>query len=143
MLQERNFPTFLKRLTPAPKLWLSLGLILSVIFFENYQYSIGLILVSVVMIVREKQTTLFKFMLVTMLVLFVSMYGMYGTMAPTIDPAVDPVLFHVAGIPYYAKGFAHASFFFLRVAPLMCALFLLFLTIDTADLAATDRKSVV
>ncbi len=137
MLQERNFPTFLKRLTPAPKLWLSLGLILSVIFFENYQYSIGLILVSVVMIVREKQTTLFKFMLVTMLVLFVSMYGMYGTMAPTIDPAVDPVLFHVAGIPYYAKGFAHASFFFLRVAPLMCALFLLFLTIDTADLAAT------
>lgn len=137
MLQQRNFPTFLKKLTPAPKLWLSLGLILSVILFENYQYSIGLIVFSVIMIIREKQTTLFKFMLVTMAVLFVSMYGMYGAIAPTINPATDPVLFHLAGIPYYAKGFAHASFFFLRVAPLMCALFLLFLTIDITDLGAT------
>lgn len=34
MLQERNFPTFLTKLTPAPKLWFALGLILANILLK-------------------------------------------------------------------------------------------------------------
>lgn len=36
MIQERNFPTFLKKLTPAPKLWLALGLILAGAAFAEH-----------------------------------------------------------------------------------------------------------
>ena len=36
MIQERNFPTFLKKLTPAPKLWLALGIILAVLLLEKH-----------------------------------------------------------------------------------------------------------
>ena len=41
MIQERNFPTFLKKLTPAPKLWLALGLILAVLLLRNMYFSIA------------------------------------------------------------------------------------------------------
>ena len=39
MIQERNFPTFLKKLTPAPKLWLALGIILAVLLLKNTYFS--------------------------------------------------------------------------------------------------------
>lgn len=95
MIQERNFPTFLKKLTPAPKLWLALGLILSVLLLKNMYFSIAVALVSIIMVFHEKQITLFKVLLVTMTILFVSMYGIHGAMAPVIDKANDPVLFNV------------------------------------------------
>lgn len=137
MIQERNFPTFLKKLTPAPKLWFALGLILAVLFLKNTYFSIAVTLISVIMVVHEKQITLFKVLIVTIAVLFVSMYGIHGAIAPIIDKANDPVMFNIFGINYYAKGFAYASRFFLRLCPLMCALFLLFMSIDTTDLGVT------
>lgn len=143
MIQERNFPTFLKKLTPAPKLWLALGLILSVLLVKNIYYSIAIALISVVMVIHEKQITLFKVLLVSMSVLFISMYGIHGAMAPVIDKATDPVMFTVLGIHYYAKGFAYASRFFLRVCPLMCALFTIFLSIDITDLGVTICRAGV
>ena len=73
MIQERNVPTFLKKLTPAPKLWLALGLILSVLLLKNMYFSIAVALVSIIMVFHEKQITLFKVLLVTMTILFVSM----------------------------------------------------------------------
>lgn len=80
-------------------------------------FSIAVALVSIIMVFHEKQITLFKVLLVTMTILFVSMYGIHGAMAPVIDKANDPVLFNVFGINYYAKGFAYASRFFLRGVP--------------------------
>ena len=65
MIQERNFPTFLKKLTPAPKLWLALGLILAVLLLRNMYFSIAVALISVAMVIPEKQTTLFKVLLVS------------------------------------------------------------------------------
>ena len=85
MLQERNFPTFLTKLTPAPKLWFALGLILANILLKNLYFSIAVIIVSVVMIIKEKHMGLFKLILVTMVVMAVSMYGIHGAMAPVID----------------------------------------------------------
>ena len=141
MLQERNFPTFLTKLTPAPKLWFALGLILANILLKNLYFSIAVIIVSVVMIIKEKHMGLFKLILVTMVVMAVSMYGIHGAMAPVIDKASDPVLFQVFGIRYYAKGFAYASRYFMRAIPLMCALFLIFLSIDMTDLGVTMCKA--
>ena len=89
MLQERNFPTFLTKLTPAPKLWFALGLILANILLKNLYFSIAVIIVSVVMIIKEKHMGLFK----------------------------------------------------LRAIPLMCALFLIFLSIDMTDLGVTMCKA--
>lgn len=141
MIQERNCPTFLKKLTPAPKLWLALGIILAVLLLKITYFSVAVTLLSVIMVVHEKQITLFKVLLVTILVLSISMYGIHGAIAPTIDKATDPVLFSIFGIEYYAKGFAYASRFFLRICPLMCALFLIFMSIDTTDLGVTICKA--
>lgn len=137
MLQQRNFPTFLTKLTPAPKLWFALGLTLAIILVKNLWFDLAVILISSVMIVHEKQMMLFKFILVTLGVLFLAMYGIHGAIAPNIDPAADPVMFQIFGISYYGTGFAYASRFYMNVAPLMCALFLIFLSIDMTDLGVT------
>ena len=40
MLQQRNFPTLLTRLTPAPKLWFALGLTLAIILVKNLWFGV-------------------------------------------------------------------------------------------------------
>ena len=134
MLQQRDTSTFLKRLGTGPKLWLSLGLIFFIILVKNLYLAIALMAVSIFMIVREKQFTLFKVILVTMTILFISMYGIYGAMAPVIDKSTEPVWFTIGSIRYYQLGFEYAARYYFRVAPLMCSLFLLFLTMDMTDL---------
>lgn len=141
MLQQRNFPTFLTKLTPSPKLWFALGLTLAIILIKNLWFDLAVILISTVMIVHEKQMMLFKLILITLVVLFFAMYGIHGAIAPNIDPAVDPVMFRIFGIDYYGAGFAYASRFYFNVAPLMCALFLIFLSIDMTDLGVTICKA--
>lgn len=140
MIQERNFPTFLKKVTPGPKLWLSLGLILSLLLVKNTYYAIAVMIISIYAIVKEKQFGLFKVILVSMAVLFLSMYGMHGAIAPNIDKANDPVAFTILGIKYYWTGFDHATKYFLRVGPMMPSLFVIFLSIDTADLSVVMCK---
>lgn len=136
MLQERDRSTLLKRINPASKLWMALGLILSNIIIKNLWFSLAIIVISAILIIREKQFTLFKVIIVTMIVLGGSMYALHGAIAPIIDKANDPVLFTVFGIRYYAKGFAYATRFVMRTIPMMCSLFLLFMTMDMADLGA-------
>lgn len=141
MLQERDRSTFMKKINPGSKLWLALGLILSNIIFKNLYFSLALLIVSIIMIIKEKQFTLFKVVLVTIMVLGGSMYILHGAIAPVIDKATDPVLFSVFGIRYYAKGFAFATRYFMRTAPLMSSLFLIFMTMDKADLGAVMCKA--
>lgn len=140
MLQKRKANTPMQRMLPATKMWLALALILAIMVIRNYALSFALIAVSVVMIILEKKTALFKLLVVTMIIMFISMYGIHGAIAPTIDKANDSVMFSILGIDYYAKGFAYASHYYLRVIPLMCALFLIFTTMDIADLGATLCK---
>ena len=141
MIQERIFPTFLKKVTPGPKLWLALGLILSLILVKNTYYAISAMILSIVVIVLEKQFGLFKVILVAMTVLFISMYALHGCIAPNIDKVNDPVMFTIFGIRYYASGFAWATKFYLRVGPMMPSLFVIFLSIDTADLSVLMCKA--
>lgn len=137
MIQERNFPTFLKKLTPAPKMWFALGLILANLLVKNLYLSLAIMFVSIFLIIKGKQTGLFALIAVTITVMGISLYSIHGAMAPNINKAVDTPLFTVFGIRYYAAGFAYATRYFMRTMPLMCALFLIFTSIDTADLGAT------
>lgn len=134
MLQERKRTTFLKKLNPNAKLWLALGLICAIILLKNLYFALAIMVGSIILIVHEKQIGLFKFILLTMVILFLAMYGIYGAIAPNINHAADSVVFHVFGIPYYGSGFAYAAKYYFRVAPLMCSLFLLFLSMDMTDL---------
>ena len=113
-------------MTPGPKLWLALGLILSLILVKNTYYAISVMILSIVVIVLEKQFGLFKVILVAMTVLFISMYALHGCIAPNIDKVNDPVMFTIFGIRYYASGFAWATKFYLRVGPMMPSLFVIF-----------------
>ena len=98
-------------------------------------------ILSIVVIVLEKQFGLFKVILVAMTVLFISMYALHGCIAPNIDKVNDPVMFTIFGIRYYASGFAWATKFYLRVGPMMPSLFVIFLSIDTADLSVLMCKA--
>ena len=140
MLQTRKATTPMQKMLPATKMWLALALILAIMVIRNYTLSFALIIISVIMIILEKKTSLFKFLVITMIIMFISMYGIHGAIAPTIDKANDPIMFTIFGIDYYAKGFSYASHYYLRVIPLMCALFLIFTTMDMADLGATLCK---
>ena len=113
-------------MTPGPKLWLALGLILSLILVKNTYYAISVMILSIVVIVLEKQFGLFKVILVAMTVLFISMYALHGCIAPNIDKVNDPVMFTIFGIRYYASGFAWATKFYLRVGPMMPSLFVIY-----------------
>lgn len=141
MIQERKFDTFLKKVTPGPKLWLSLGLILSVLLVRNTYYAIAVMVISIIMIIKEKQFGLFKVILLAMTVLALSMYGIHGAIAPNIDKTKDTIAFTIFGIDYYWTGFQHATKFFLRVGPMMPSLFVLILSIDTADLSVVMCKA--
>ena len=92
MLQERDRSTLLKSINPASKLWLALGLLLSNIIIKNLWFSLAIIIISVILVIKEKQFTLFKVLVVTMLILGGSMYALHGAIAPVIDKANDPVL---------------------------------------------------
>ena len=59
MLQQRNFPTLLTRLTPAPKLWFALGLTLAIILVKNLWFDVAGIPLSTPVIVHQKQKMLF------------------------------------------------------------------------------------
>ncbi|HOA41489.1 MAG TPA: energy-coupling factor transporter transmembrane component T [Halanaerobiales bacterium] len=140
MLQERDYSTVLRSLSPAAKLWLAMGLIFSLIFLKNTYYAFAVIAISIVTIIREKQTGLFKLLMVTIVILFISMYGIYGTMAPNIMEG-DPVAFRIFNLNFYTTGIAYANRYYLRVVPLMCALFTIFLSIDITDLSVTMCKA--
>ena len=137
MLQTRKQDTILQKLLPSTKLWVALALILAVMLIRNYALSFIVIGISIALIFYEKKTDLFKLIVVTMVVMFFSMYGIHGAIAPNIDKANDPVLFSIFGIDYYLNGFKYASHYYLCVIPLMCSLFLLFTSMDMADLGAT------
>src|SRR5690606_3609667 len=54
MIQPRPKPTFLRRLHPITKLWMSLGLTLAIILFANTWFSLLLMLVGVLWIYQGK-----------------------------------------------------------------------------------------
>lgn len=136
MLQERDRSSLLKRIDTGPRLWLGLGLLLFNVIAKNYIFSITLLVLSVAMIISEKQFGLFKVIRLMIIVLFISYFIIYGTMAPEIDPATSQVAFTIFGIKYYWIGLSYGSMYFMRIAPLLSSLFLLFFTMDMTDLAA-------
>ena len=55
MLQERDYSTVLRSLSPAAKLWLAMGLIFSLIFLKNTYYAFAVIAISIVTIIRRNR----------------------------------------------------------------------------------------
>ncbi len=107
----------------------------------NIYFSIAVALISVAMVIQEKHTRLFKLMLVTMIILVVSMYGIHGAMAPVIDKATDPVMFTCSVSTIMRRGLRTRPVLSWACNPLMCALFPIFLTMDMTDLGLTMCKA--
>jgi energy-coupling factor transport system permease protein len=139
-MQRSEGKTALERIGVGPKLWLCLGFTLAILFVKNIFFGIAVIVASVFVVVHEDKLGLFKVILMTSLVLFVSMYGIYGTMAPGLDKASEPVWFYIGSLPYWRSGIDYATRYYFNVVPLMCALFPLITSIDMGDLGALLRK---
>lgn len=135
MIQERNKPTFLRKLYPNTKLWMSLGITFAIIFFNNVWLSLAIMVFSLVMIAYERYILEFKVVLVSILIMALMMFTINGTLNPVNDYTKDPVfILPLLNWKFYIEGLEYALKYFSRIAPLMCALFLLFRTMNMTDL---------
>lgn len=135
MIQKVNKPTFLRKLYPNTKLWVSLALVLVVMLVQNYWISGAIMVVSVVWTVHEKYVTEFKVILFAILLMFVMMFSINGMLNPVCDKTKDPFfILPLLNWKFYKEGIDYAMVYFMRIAPLMASLFLLFRTINMTDL---------
>ena len=135
MIQDRNKHTFLRKLYPSTKLYLCLALTLSVILFANNWYSLGVFLLGLGFIVREKFYLEFKIIAVTLTLMFISMFLINGTLYPGNDYTKAPAfVLPLLNIKFYHEGLERSVTVYRRVAPLMCTLFLLFRSMNMTDL---------
>lgn len=142
MIQERNKNSFLRRLYPTTKLWMCLGLTLSIILFANTWYSVAIFLLGLYFIFTEKFYLEFKIIAVTLTLMFISMFLINGTLNPINDYTKDPVfVLPVLNIKFYAEGLARSVSVYRRIAPLMCTLFVLFRSINMTDLGVSLNEA--
>jgi energy-coupling factor transport system permease protein len=137
MIQERYKPTFLRKLFPNTKLWMCVGLSITIVALGNTWYSMVVLFGSVALIFREKYYLEFKVVAVAIILMALSMFLINGTLNPVNDYTGEPVF--VIPLPFlvvrfYREGLLYALKFFRRIAPLMAALFLLFRTMNMTDL---------
>ena len=137
MIQERHKPTFLRKLYPNTKLWMSLGMTVVIIAMANTWFSMAVILVSIIWIFREKFYLEFKVVALAILVMALSMFLVNGTLNPVNDYTKDPVYsltLPFITVRFFREGLNYALVYFRRIAPLMAWLFLLFRTMNMTDL---------
>lgn len=135
MIQEVNKPTFLRKLYPNTKLWMSLALVMFVMLVKNYWISGVIMVVSIIWTAREKYLIEFKVILFAILLMFVMMFGINGMLNPVCDKTRDPLFtLPLLNWKFYKEGIDYAMVYFMRLAPLMASLFLLFRTINMTDL---------
>ncbi|CRZ35015.1 energy-coupling factor transport system permease protein [Herbinix hemicellulosilytica] len=135
MIQERYKPTFLRKLYPNTKLWMSLGISCAVIFFNNIWFSLAVMILSLIMIAYEKYILEFKVVSISIIIMAVMMFAINGTLNPVNNYTNDPVfILPLLNWKFYKEGLEYALTYFGRIAPLMCALFLLFRTMNMTDL---------
>ncbi|RRD94395.1 energy-coupling factor transporter transmembrane protein EcfT [Clostridiales bacterium COT073_COT-073] len=142
MIQERQKPTFLRKLNPITKLWLSLALSFAIVLFQNYYFSIVVLIVGIIWIFLEKYFLEFKVVGFAILTLALSMFLINGTLNPVNDFTKEPVfVLPLLNWKFYKEGLEYALKYFLRIAPLMASLFLLFRTINMTDLGAAMHEA--
>ena len=135
MIQIRHKPTFLRKLYPNTKLWMSLGFSITIIALANTWFSMVVLLGSIILIFKEKYYLEFKVVAIAILLMAISMFGINGTLNPVNDYTKDPVfIIPLVNIRFYGEGLAYALVYFRRIAPLMAALFLFFRTMNMTDL---------
>lgn len=135
MIQERSKPTFLKKLYPNTKLWLSLGLTCAIVFIANVYLSLVTLIIGIIWIYKEKYILEFKVVGFTIITLALSMFIINGTLNPVNDYTKDPAfILPLLNWKFYSEGLAYALRYFSRIAPLMVTLFLLFRTMNMTDL---------
>ena len=137
MIQERNKPTFLRKLYPNTKLWMCLGLSVTVVALGNTVFSMFILASSIVLIFKEKYYLEFKVVAVAILLMALSMFIINGTLNPVNDYTRAPLYsfsLHFFTVNFYREGLNYALVYFRRIAPLMAGLFLLFRTMNMTDL---------
>jgi len=137
MIQERYKPTFLRKLYPNTKLWMSLGLTIAIVALGNTWFSMVVLFGSIILIFKEKYYLEFKVVAIAILIMALSMFVINGTLNPVNDYSKDPVFsfsLPFVTFKFYREGLNYALAYFRRIAPLMAGLFLLFRTMNMTDL---------
>ena len=138
MIQKRKKDTFLKKLYPNTKLWLSLAIILIVILINNYWVSGAIMVLGILWTVHDKYTLEFRVIIAAVLLMAVMMFTINGTLNPVCDKTKDPVfVLPILNWKFYKEGLDYAMVYFMRIAPLMVSLFLIFRTMNMTDLGVS------
>lgn len=142
MIQERKKNSFLRKLYPTTKLWMCLGLTLSIILIANNWYSAFVFALGLYFIFSEKFYLEFKIIAVTLVLMFISMFLINGTLNPINDYTKAPIfVLPLVNIKFYAEGVARSIEVYRRIAPLMCTLFVLFRSMNMTDLGVSMNQA--
>lgn len=117
---------------------MALGVSFFVLFIQNHWLSFALMLISIGMIVYEKYVLEFKVVVVAILIMAIMMFGINGMLNPVCDKTKDPIfILPLLNWKFYSEGIEYAMDYFMRIAPLMACLFLLFRTMNMTDLGVS------
>lgn len=133
--------TFLKQLYPNTKLWMALCLTIVLSFTNNNYIALAVLIISSLMVYTEGFIFEFKLVAFAIITMGLSMYLINGTLSPTNDYTQAPMfVIPILNWKMYEEGVLFATKTFLRIAPLMSSLFLLFRTMNMTDLGVAMNE---
>lgn len=139
MIQTIKRDTFLTKLHPLTKMWMSASLSFAVLVYGNIWITIALVLLSVSLLISEKMFTPLKG--------FLWVASVYSLFSFTIHGLVNPqnvtplFVIPVVNIIFYSEGVYHALSYFNRIVPIMATLITLFGSVNMTDLGAAMQKA--
>lgn len=138
-MEKQNF---WQKLYPTTKLWFGLGMIVLIFAATNYWLSALVFVVFLVLIARLGLMKQFKFVLVGMAILGLSLFSIQGI----FNPANETVLFSIIPgtfLTFYSEGIHLAADLYCRILPLVASLFLMIRTTNMTDLGVALNRAGV
>lgn len=133
---------FWQRLYPTTKLWFGLGMIVLIFAATNYWLSAAVFLAFCVLIWRLGLMKQFKFVLMGMGILGLSLFTIQGI----FNPANETVLFAIIPgtfLTFYREGVLLAADLYCRILPLVASLFVMIRTTNMTDLGVALNRAGV
>lgn len=142
MLQTIKKDTFWERLYPTTKLWLEFAIIILVFTATNYWLSALIFLFFLILITYYKMLRAFKYALLAMFILGISLFSIQGLFNPSnVTPLFT--LIPNTSIIYYQEGVIKAADLYCRILPIVACMFLIIRSTNMTDLGIALNKAGV
>lgn len=139
MIQTLKRNTFLTKLHPLTKMWMTASLSFAILVYGNIWTTAAMVILSVFLLISEKMFSPLKG--------FLWVASVYSLFSFTIHGLVNPLnttplfVMPVINMIFYSEGIYHALNYFNRIVPIMAILITLFGSVNMTDLGAAMQKA--